>query len=53
MGPLKDRSREAAAKPVAALPQPTPGPAPMPNPPPVADLAGAQVLVVIASDLAK
>ncbi len=44
---------ELDAKAVAALLKPTPGTAAMPNPLPVTDLAGAQVLVVIASDLAK
>jgi hypothetical protein len=44
---------ELDAKAVAALLKPTPGTAALPNPPPVTDLAGSQVLVVIAADLAK
>jgi hypothetical protein len=43
---------EADARAIAALLTPTPGLAPMPEPIPVADLAGANVLVVIAADIA-
>jgi hypothetical protein len=43
---------EADAAAIAALLSPAPKTAPMPDPPPVDDLAGAQVLVVAAADLA-
>jgi hypothetical protein len=43
---------EADAAAIAALLDPAPKTAAMPNPPPVDDLAGAQVLVVAAADLA-
>ena len=43
---------EADAQAVAALLTPKPGVAPMPDPIPVGDLAGANVLVVIAADIA-
>ena len=43
---------EADAAAVAALLTPAPGVQPMPDPIPVADLAGAHVLVVVAADLA-
>jgi hypothetical protein len=43
---------EADAAAIAALLNPAPKTAPLPNPPPVDDLAGAQVLVVAAADLA-
>lgn len=43
---------EAEANRVAALLTPAPGVQPMPDPIPVADLAGANVLVVVAADLA-
>ena len=38
---------------VAAKLTPAPGVLPMPNPAPVNDLLGANVLVVVAADLAK
>lgn len=44
---------EADAKAIAALLKPSPGVAAIPNPLPVADLAGAHVLVVVAADLAN
>jgi hypothetical protein len=44
---------EADAKAIAALLKPTPGVAAMPNPMPVADIANAHVLVVLAADLAN
>jgi hypothetical protein len=43
---------EADARAVASLLTPAPGVAPMPDPIPVADLAGANVLVVVAADIA-
>lgn len=43
---------EADAEAVAGLLTPAPGVQPMPDPIPVADLAGANVLVVVAADLA-
>jgi hypothetical protein len=43
---------EADAAAIAALLTPAPKTAPLPDPPPVDDLAGAQVLVVAAADLA-
>jgi len=43
---------EADAAAVASLLTPKPGVVPMPDPLPVADLAGANVLVVIAADIA-
>jgi hypothetical protein len=44
---------EADAKAVAALLKPVPGTAAMPTPPPVANLQNANVVVVVAADLAK
>jgi hypothetical protein len=44
--------REAAALAQALSPNAAPATAPMPAPPPVTDLAGAQVLVVLGPDLA-
>lgn len=44
---------EADARAIAALLAPAPAVAAMPNPVPVADLAGAHVLVVLAADLAQ
>jgi hypothetical protein len=43
---------EADAAAIASLLTPAPKTAPLPDPPPVDDLAGAQVLVVAAADLA-
>jgi hypothetical protein len=43
---------EADANVIAGLLNPAPSVAAMPNPPPVADLAGAHVLVVLGADLA-
>ena len=43
---------EEDAKRIAALLTPAPGVQPMPDPVPVADLAGANILVVVAADLA-
>jgi len=43
---------EPDARAVAKLLNPAPNVAAMPNPPPVSNLAGAQVLVVVAADLA-
>jgi hypothetical protein len=43
---------EADAAAIAALLTPPPATAPLPDPPPVADMAGANVLIVAAADLA-
>jgi hypothetical protein len=43
---------EADAAAIAALLSPAPATAPLPDPPPVADMQGANVLVVAAADLA-
>lgn len=43
---------EADARAIAALLSPQPSVQPLPDPPPVKDMAGAKVLVVVAADLA-
>jgi hypothetical protein len=43
---------EADAAAIAALLSPAPATAPLPDPPPVADMQGANILVVAAADLA-